>query len=113
MSFRGGDRAFCRTGGDPTLNPSTGTFARVNSVPPRMEGLTYNWNIGKFYEPEWSPNGSQVTGAVVHSSVTNWMEKIREDARCPERSPLRRLRASAYRPSGGPKTGVRCRSSPS
>lgn len=32
-----------------TLNTATGNFAKVYDTPPRMEGLAYNWNIGRFY----------------------------------------------------------------
>jgi V8-like Glu-specific endopeptidase len=32
-----------------TVNTNTGNFAKIQDAPPRMEGLAYNWNIGRFY----------------------------------------------------------------
>jgi hypothetical protein len=32
-----------------TLDRATGNFAKITETPPRMEGLTYNWNAGVFY----------------------------------------------------------------
>ena len=32
-----------------TCSPATGAFAKVAFAPPRMEGLTYNWNTGLFF----------------------------------------------------------------
>ncbi|MFN0132248.1 MAG: hypothetical protein ACKVW3_06925 [Phycisphaerales bacterium] len=32
-----------------TLNTTTGNFAKVKDAPPRIEGLAYNWNSGRFF----------------------------------------------------------------